>query len=1152
MANSVNSYASVLVANTGTGANNYSGTLANSVNGYASILVANTGTGSNNYSGTLANSVNGYASVLVANTGTGANNFAGFMANSANIYSGVLSNSANSWANTKVAVLANVSGRIWANATTTGSSLSYTVDLANSGVTPTTYGGSSQVPVVTVDAYGRITSAANVSFTSGGMDYAYANVIWNVANASYGNSNAVAFSANSFAGFMANSANNWANTKGGLANSTITLAGALTTTGSVQANGYVYITPSGPGEGGEIQLQGDGSNTAWSIDAYQNNYRVFARTGSTVSNVQFFHAQVGGFVRMGVNRTDPLYTVDVAGQVNASAFLVNGVPISTGAVMDYAYVNAASAASNTWANTVGTAGNNYQSILVANTGAGGNNYSGTLANSVNGYASVLVANVALGANNYSGTLANSVNGYASVLVANTGVGANNYSGTLANSVNSYASVLVANTGTGANNYSGTLANSVNSYASVYIANVAIGANAGHLSANNFAGFMANSVNSYASVLVANTGTGANNYAGTLANSSNSYSNTTFVKLSAPGSVQTITGDIAITGNLTITGNTTSITANNLSVMDSMIYLASNNPADTMDIGFFASYINTTGSHVHTGLYRDHASKEYYLFQGLKSEPDANANNDIIPLANDMTICVLHTDVVAGNITLGSVNVYPWVVSISSVANAAYGNANAISTSVNAYASILVANTGTGSNTWANTVGTAGNNYHSIFVANVALGANNYSGTLANSVNGYAAVYIANVSIGANTYAGTVANASNTWANTKLSNTAGVTFAGDFFIPAGANLTIGTGTATAPLSIVKNGAASIVIGNTLLDARHNVNSFAQLHIRNANTGTLSSSDFIATTDDGTETTNYIDLGINGSGYTQPGVWTINGARDGYLYTSDSNLAIGVANSTSTIKYISFFIGGTTAADEVMRIQDSAIGANVGIGRTDPGYKVDVVGTINAAGVLVNGAPITGGSGISNTNNTSTVGSMIVAGNTYITGNLSVGRSFAGNGYAVDVVGTINASSILVNGAPLSGSGISNTDNTSSFGSMRIPNNLFVANNTYTTNTAFATHFDNVSDRSLKENIEVIYNSEAVLSNLNPVSFTWKKDGTRSYGFIAQEVEKVLPDVVHFMGDTKTVSYIQLIPFLIARVNEQQKQIDELRSLLNKDA
>jgi hypothetical protein len=100
---------------------------------------------------------------------------------------------------------------------------------------------------------------------------------------------------------------------------------------------------------------------------------------------------------------------------------------------------------------------------------------------------------------------------------------------------------------------------------------------------------------------------------------------------------------------------------------------------------------------------------------------------------------------------------------------------------------------------------------------------------------------------------------------------------------------------------------------------------------------------------------------------------------------------------------------------------------------------------------------------------------------------VGIGTENPGYKVDVVGTINCSAILVNGAPISGggggSGISNTVNSSTIGSIQVTNNLFVSNNIYTSNSVFATHFDNVSDRSLKENIEIIYNSDAIVSNLN---------------------------------------------------------------------
>jgi hypothetical protein len=61
------------------------------------------------------------------------------------------------------------SGRITSSGSPITSSGSITVDLATSGVTANTYGSSTQVPVLTVDAYGRVTSVTNttISINSG-------------------------------------------------------------------------------------------------------------------------------------------------------------------------------------------------------------------------------------------------------------------------------------------------------------------------------------------------------------------------------------------------------------------------------------------------------------------------------------------------------------------------------------------------------------------------------------------------------------------------------------------------------------------------------------------------------------------------------------------------------------------------------------------------------------------------------------------------------------------------------------------------------------------------------------------------------------------------------------------------------------------------
>ena len=58
------------------------------------------------------------------------------------------------------------------------------------------------------------------------------------------------------------------------------------------------------------------------------------------------------------------------------------------------------------------------------------------------------------------------------------------------------------------------------------------------------------------------------------------------------------------------------------------------------------------------------------------------------------------------------------------------------------------------------------------------------------------------------------------------------------------------------------------------------------------------------------------------------------------------------------------------------------------------------------------------------------------------------------------------------------------------------------------------------------------------------------GEKSFGLIAQEVEKILPEIVHQKTDnTKTVSYIQLIPLLIQAIKIQQQQIDNINRKVN---
>ena len=87
----------------------------------------------------------------------------------------------------------------------------------------------------------------------------------------------------------------------------------------------------------------------------------------------------------------------------------------------------------------------------------------------------------------------------------------------------------------------------------------------------------------------------------------------------------------------------------------------------------------------------------------------------------------------------------------------------------------------------------------------------------------------------------------------------------------------------------------------------------------------------------------------------------------------------------------------------------------------------------------------------------------------------------------------------------------------------------------------------SDKTLKDNIELIDNPIDKIKEIRGVTFT-RNDiiGTpRHTGVIAQEVEMVLPEVVETDGNgIKTVAYGNMVGLLIEAVKHQQKQIEEL--------
>ena len=99
----------------------------------------------------------------------------------------------------------------------------------------------------------------------------------------------------------------------------------------------------------------------------------------------------------------------------------------------------------------------------------------------------------------------------------------------------------------------------------------------------------------------------------------------------------------------------------------------------------------------------------------------------------------------------------------------------------------------------------------------------------------------------------------------------------------------------------------------------------------------------------------------------------------------------------------------------------------------------------------------------------------------------------------------------------------------------------------------------SDIRFKKDIEPLQNSLQKISMLNGVSYNWKInefpnrgfDNTQQLGFIAQDIEKIFPQIVHTGSDGyKGVDYVKLIPVLVEAMKEQTAANFELRTRLEK--
>jgi hypothetical protein len=116
-----------------------------------------------------------------------------------------------------------------------------------------------------------------------------------------------------------------------------------------------------------------------------------------------------------------------------------------------------------------------------------------------------------------------------------------------------------------------------------------------------------------------------------------------------------------------------------------------------------------------------------------------------------------------------------------------------------------------------------------------------------------------------------------------------------------------------------------------------------------------------------------------------------------------------------------------------------------------------------------------------------------------------------------------------------------------------------NNTSLTCIQDVIAFGSVSDEKLKENIVSIPTQESldIVNSLHPVRYRWKNTtfneryrGKEDMGFIAQEVERVLPDATidtMIQGEEyKTIRYERILPMLVGAIKELTAKYEDLKS------
>ena len=292
-------------------------------------------------------------------------------------------------------------------------------------------------------------------------------------------------------------------------------------------------------------------------------------------------------------------------------------------------------------------------------------------------------------------------------------------------------------------------------------------------------------------------------------------------------------------------------------------------------------------------------------------------------------------------------------------------------------------------------------------------------------------------------------------------------------------------------------------------------------------------------DGTLVTNNKVFAVNYTGSSYTGSFTGSLLSDNGVLSSSAQIATSISGAftATSASAASDIATNLTSIGNLNNVTSSFVthpntasfartGSNTFVGNQIISGTLEATGVFtlpDIANVSASIAAAAGGSGIS---------SLVVDASPQLGGNLDL------NSRNISGAGTINITGNIIN-----------TGSAHFSGSVTSSGNMFVDGLISASGDiiAFAS-----SDERLKDNLTPIGSAIDKINQIGGYEFDWNSDSEHSghdVGVIAQEIEKVLPEVVATRKNGYlAVRYEKIVALLIQAVKEQQLQIEELKSKL----